>query len=89
MLGLSLNFGVWIRDAGWPPGCGTPDNGNAEIQSSSLARDSSNPNNRILEALKGFQGGSVLSNRPSFGLHFEVIVLKGFKRILFFSYFFS
>jgi hypothetical protein len=41
MLGLSLNFGIWIRDAGWPPGCGTPDNGNAEIQSSSLARDSS------------------------------------------------
>ena len=48
-----------------------------------------NQNNRILEALKGFEGRSVLSNRPSFGLHFEVVVLKGFKRILFFSYFFS
>ena len=48
-----------------------------------------NQNNRILEALKGFEGRSVLSNRPSFGLHFEVVVLKDFKRILFFSYFFS
>jgi len=25
MLGLSLNFGIWIRDAGWLPVCGTPD----------------------------------------------------------------
>jgi hypothetical protein len=48
-----------------------------------------NQNNRILEALKGFEGRSVISNRPSFGLHFEVVVLKGFKRILFFPYFFS
>jgi hypothetical protein len=43
MLGLSLDFGIWIRDAGWLPGCGTPDNGNAEIQSSLWARDSSKP----------------------------------------------
>ena len=39
--GLSLNFGIWIRDDGWPPPCGIPDNDNAEIQSSSLARESS------------------------------------------------
>jgi hypothetical protein len=25
MLGLSLDFEIWIRDAGWPPGCGMPD----------------------------------------------------------------
>jgi hypothetical protein len=41
MLGLSLDFGIWIRDAGWPPTCGTPDNDNAEIQSSFKARESS------------------------------------------------
>ena len=41
--GLSLNFGIWIKDAGWSPGCGTPDNDNAKIQSSLLARDSSKP----------------------------------------------
>jgi len=46
MLGLSLNFGIWIKDAGWPPTCDTPDNDNAEIQSSSLARDSSKPKSR-------------------------------------------
>ena len=38
---LSLNFGIWIRDDGWPPGCGTPNNDNDEIQSSSVARESS------------------------------------------------
>ena len=27
--GLSLNFGIWIKDAGWPPACGTPDTDNA------------------------------------------------------------
>ena len=43
MLGLSLDFGIWIRDAGWPPTCGTPDNDNAEIQSSFKARESSKP----------------------------------------------
>lgn len=43
MLGLSLDFEIWIRDAGWPPGCGIPDNDKAEIQSSLLARDSSKP----------------------------------------------
>jgi hypothetical protein len=26
MLGLSLDFEIWIKDAGWPPGCGIPDN---------------------------------------------------------------
>jgi len=46
MLGLSLDFEIWIRDAGWPPGCGIPDNDNAEIQSSLLARDSSKPKSR-------------------------------------------
>jgi len=25
MLGLSLSFGIWIKDAGWSPGCDTPD----------------------------------------------------------------
>jgi len=40
-VGLSLNFGIWIRDAGWPPRCGMPDTDNAEIQSSLWARDSS------------------------------------------------
>ena len=40
-----------------------------------------NQNNRILEALKGFEGRSVLRNRH----YFKVIVLKGF----IFSYFFS
>jgi hypothetical protein len=24
--GLSLSFGIWIRDDRWPPGCGIPDN---------------------------------------------------------------
>ncbi len=41
MLGLSLNFEIWIKDAGWLPGWNTPDNDNAEIQSSLLAGDSS------------------------------------------------
>jgi hypothetical protein len=25
MLGLSLSFGIWIKDAGWSRGCDTPD----------------------------------------------------------------
>ena len=44
---------------------------------------------KATEFFDRFEGRIVLSNRPSFGLHFEVVVLKGFKRILFFSYFFS
>jgi hypothetical protein len=51
MLGLSLNFGIWIKDAGWPPECGTPNNDNAEIQSSLWARDSSKQKDRILEGI--------------------------------------
>ena len=50
MLGLSLNFGIWIKDAGWSRGCGTPDNDNAKIQSSLLARDSSET--KTTESLK-------------------------------------
>ena len=85
MLGLSLDFEIWIRDAGW-----FRFNGTYRIKITLRFRVRHgreilrNQNNRILEALKGFKGGSVLSNRPSFGLHFEVVVLKGFKRILFF-----
>jgi hypothetical protein len=41
MLGLSLSFGIWIRDDRWPPACGIPDNDNDKIQSSSLAREPS------------------------------------------------
>ena len=57
MLGLSLDFEIWIKDAGWPPGCGTPDNDNAEIQSSYVARDSSSRVQR--ESLLGFGGTTV------------------------------
>ena len=72
MLGLSLDFGIWIRDAGWPPGCGTPDNGNAEIQSSSLARDSSKP--RQQNSLTDSKGEVFLATSA----HLESIVFKGF-----------
>ena len=62
----------------------TPDNDNAEIQSSYWRESRRNQNNRILEAFKGFQGKSVLRNRHSFSLNFEVVVLKGFKGFYFF-----
>jgi len=92
MLGLSLNFGIWIKDAGWPPTCDTPDNGRVypelveglRFRVRHWREIRRNQNNRILEPLKGFEGGSVLSSRPSFGLHFEVVVLKGLKGFYFF-----
>ncbi len=71
MLGLSLDFGIWIRDAGWPPGCGTPDNGNAEIQSSLLARDSSKPKK---ESMNGFRRRGVSKKKTCF----QLIVFKDF-----------
>jgi hypothetical protein len=43
MQGLSPNSGTWIKDAGWLPACSTPDNDNAEVQSSFWAGDSSKP----------------------------------------------
>jgi hypothetical protein len=41
ILGLSPNFGIWIRDDGRPSKAGMPDNDNDEIQGSLPVRDSS------------------------------------------------
>ena len=78
MLGLSLNFGIWIRDDRWSPPCGIPDNDNAEIQSSSLARDSSKPKRN---PRTDSEGGVFPKKRTCF----QLIVFKDF----IFSYFFS
>jgi hypothetical protein len=71
MLGLSLNFGIWIRDDRWPPGCGTPDNDNAKIQSSLLARNSSKSKK---ESMNGVRRRGVPKKR----IYFQLIVFKDF-----------
>ena len=70
----NLDKGCWVATE-----CGIPDTDNAEIQSSSLARDSSKQ--KFTNPRRDLKGGGV----PRISSQFESIV---FKRVIF-SYFFS
>jgi hypothetical protein len=70
MLGLSLDFGIWIRDDGWPPRGGTPDNDRVypELVEGMRFRVRLKREIRRVrrEAVMGFQGKSVLKIRTVF-----------------------